>query len=101
MKNECKEKVKVSIVRDDNSTTSMHSHKQRGKSEEREREHAQGLTPSNSEVSMRSWSFMERRSLSLIPDGASASAIRWVWSCSTGGAGSASSSAWKRSGDKL
>ena len=52
-----------------------------------------GLTPRSSEVSMRSWSFMERRSLSFMPAGASASSIRWVWSGSTGGAGFAPSSA--------
>ena len=53
------------------------------------------VTPSNSEVSMSSWSFIDRRSVSRIPEGASASSIRWVWSGSTAGAGLASSSAYK------
>ena len=51
-------------------------------------------TPSNSEVSMSSWSFIDRRSLSLIPDGASARSFRWAWSGSAGGAELPSSSAY-------
>ena len=57
-----------------------------------------GPTPSSSEVSMRSWSFIERRSLSLIPDGASANSIRWVWSASTRWAGLDSSSPCEKRG---
>lgn len=51
------------------------------------REQGKRPTPSNSDVSIKSWSFMERISLSLIPVGAAASSMRWVWSGSTGGAG--------------
>ena len=50
-------------------------------------------TPSSSEVSISSWSFRQRRSPSFIPEGASASSMRWVWSASGEGAGFASSSA--------